>query len=54
MIFRLITIFVLGIAGLIGLGMSLCGGMITLSGLSASGQGGEFPASGFLIISVPR
>ena len=50
---RIVVIFLLGIVGLIGLGMSLCGGMITLSGLSESGHGGEFPASGFLIISVP-
>lgn len=53
MILRLIAIFLLGVAGLIGLGMSLCGGMITLTGLTEGGHHGEFPASGMLFISVP-
>ena len=50
---RIVVIFLLCIVGLVGLGMSLCGGAITLSGLTSAGHGGEFPASGFLIISVP-
>ena len=51
---RIIVIFLLCVVGLVGLGMSLCGGAITLSGLAESGHGGgEFPASGFLVISVP-
>jgi hypothetical protein len=53
MILRLIVIFLLGVAGLVGLGMSLCGGMITLTGLTEDGHHGEFPASGMLFISVP-
>ena len=50
---RIVVIILLAIIGFIGLGMSLCGGMFTLSGLAESGHGGEFPASSFLIISVP-
>jgi hypothetical protein len=54
MIVRVIAILLLSFVGLVGLGMSLCGGVFTLSGLFASGGGGgEFSASGFLPISVP-
>ena len=53
MILRLIATFLLGVAGLIGLGMSLCGGMVTLTGLTEGGHHGEFPAAGMLFISVP-
>ena len=53
MILRVIAILLLGIAGLIGLGMSLCGGMITLEGFTEAGHHGEFQAAGMRFISVP-
>jgi len=54
MIMRVIAILLLSVFGLVGLGMSLCGGVFTFSGLlDPGGGGGEFRASGFLPISVP-
>lgn len=54
MIGRVIAIVLLCIVGVVGLGMSLCGGAFTFAGLASSGsEGGEFPARGFLVISVP-
>jgi hypothetical protein len=55
MILRVIAILLLSFVGLVGLGMSLCGGMFTFSGLLASGRGGggEIRAQDFLPISVP-
>lgn len=53
MIRRLIAILLLGLAGIVGLGMSLCGGAITFAGLAEGTSHGEFPASSMLIISVP-
>jgi hypothetical protein len=55
MIMRVIAILLLSVFGLVGLGMSLCGGMFTFYGLldPGNGGGGEFRASGFLPISVP-
>lgn len=54
MIARVIAILLLSFVGLVGLGMSLCGGLFTLSGLfDSGGGGGEFRASGFLPMSVP-
>lgn len=53
MMLRPIAILLLGLAGIVGLGMSLCGGAFTLAGLIPTSDHGEFPASGFLIISVP-
>ncbi|MBW8760208.1 MAG: hypothetical protein JF586_21675 [Burkholderiales bacterium] len=57
MIMRVIAILLLSFVGLAGLGMSLCGGVFTFSGLLASGRGGggggEFRAQDFLPISVP-
>lgn len=54
MIGRLIAIVLLCIVGVAGLGMSLCGGAFTFAGLVDSGSGGgELPARGFLVISVP-
>ena len=53
---RLLGVLLLGLAGLVGLGMSLCGGVFTvagLAGLGGKGGGGELPTSGFLIIAVP-
>jgi hypothetical protein len=54
MILRIIAILLLSFVGLVGLGMSLCGGVFTFSGLfEPGGGGGEFRASGFLPMSVP-
>jgi|GEM_PF-3263520 len=54
MIGRLIVIVLLCIVGLVGLGMSLCGGAFTFVGLLDSGSGGgEMPARAFLVIAVP-
>ena len=53
MIRRLIVIFLLGLAGIVGLGMSLCGGAITFAGLAEHDQHGEILASSLLVISVP-
>lgn len=54
MIMRVIAILLLSVFGLVGLGMSLCGGVFTFSGLlDPGGGGGEFHSSGFLPISVP-
>jgi hypothetical protein len=54
MILRVIAILLLSFIGLVGLGMSLCGGVFTFSGLlDPGGGGGEFRASGFLPMSVP-
>ena len=54
MIVRVIAILLLSFVGLVGLGMSLCGGVFTFSGLFASGGGGgELRAQDFLPISVP-
>jgi hypothetical protein len=53
MILRLIGILLLAIVGLVGLGMSLCGGAITWAGFTEAGHHGEFQAAGMRIISVP-
>ena len=54
MIGRVIAAILLSFVGLVGLGMSLCGGLFTLSGLfDSSSGGGEMHASGFLPVSVP-
>jgi hypothetical protein len=54
MIMRVIAILLLSFVGLVGLGMSLCGGVFTFSGLlDPGGGGGEFRASGFLPMCVP-
>ncbi len=53
---RIVIIILLGLVGVVGLGMSLCGGLVTLGGLAALGDhahSGEFGMSGFLIVSVP-
>ncbi len=50
---RIVVIFLLCVVGLVGLGMSLCGGAITFSGLTEAGHQGEFRASDMMIISVP-
>jgi hypothetical protein len=54
---RILVIIVLGLVGLVGLGMSLCGGFFTLAGLADlghhAGHPGEFGMAGFLIMSVP-
>jgi hypothetical protein len=54
---RILVIIVLGLVGLVGLGMSLCGGFFTVAGLADLGdhgrRSGEFRMSGFLIMSVP-
>ncbi len=54
LILKAIGVIVLLLLGLVGLGMSLCGGMVTYAGLMSSGQtGGEFRAGDFRIISIP-
>lgn len=54
MIGRILLILLLSFVGLVGLGMSLCGGVFTFSGLlDPSPRGGEFHSADFLPISVP-
>ena len=54
MIGRVIAILFLSFVGLVGLGMSLCGGLFTLTGLlDSSSGGGEMRARDFLPMSVP-
>jgi len=54
MILRIIAILLLSFVGLVGLGMSLCGGVMTLTGLAAQdGSGSELYAMSYLMISVP-
>jgi hypothetical protein len=54
MIGRVIAILFLSLVGLVGLGMSLCGGLFTFTGLLDSGSGGgEMRARDFLAFSVP-
>ncbi len=54
---RVLVIIVLGLVGLVGLGMSLCGGFFTVVGIADLGahaaHPGEFRMSGFLIMAVP-
>lgn len=54
-LFKAILIAVLMLAGLVGLGMSLCGGVVTFGGLLSHGNGGggEFQMNELWIISVP-
>jgi hypothetical protein len=54
MIGRILLILLLSFVGLVGLGMSLCGGVFTFTGLlDPSPRGGEFHSADFLPISVP-
>ena len=54
MLARVLLILLLSFVGLVGLGMSLCGGVFTFSGLlDPSPRGGEFHSADFLPISVP-
>ena len=54
--FKAVLIAVLTLTGLVGLGMSLCGGVVTFGGLLSHGNGGgggEFQMNELWIISVP-
>jgi len=54
MIGRVLLILLLSFVGLVGLGMSLCGGVFTFTGLlDPSPRGGELHSADFLLISVP-
>jgi len=54
MIGRILLILLLSFVGLVGLGMSLCGGVFTFNGLLDPGpRGGELRAADFLPIAVP-
>ena len=51
---KALAVVALMVVGLVGLGMSLCGGVATVTGLIPSGNtGGEFNASSLLFISIP-
>ena len=55
MIGRVIAILCLSVVGLVGLGMSLCGGVFTFSALLdwGSRSGGELHPRDFLVIALP-
>ncbi len=51
---KALAVVALMFVGLVGLGMSLCGGVVTVTGLIPSWNDGPgFNASGLLLISIP-